>query len=41
MCLKDVPESVYAMSDAMYEQMAGPPDEKQGLVMIQAPGGVQ
>ena len=39
--VKDVPESVYAMSDAMYEQMAGPPDEKQGLVMIQAPGGVQ
>ena len=39
--VKDVPESVYAMSDAMYEQIAGPPDEKQGLVMIQAPGGVQ
>jgi hypothetical protein len=29
------------MSDAMYEQMAGPPDEKQGLVMIQAPADVQ
>ncbi len=39
--VKNVPESVFAMSDAMYEQMAGPPDEKQGLVMIQAPGGVQ
>jgi hypothetical protein len=37
--VKDVPASVFAMSDAMYEQMAGPPDEKQGLVMIQAPGG--
>src|SRR5882724_5365789 len=39
--VKDVPESVYAMSDAMYEQIAGPLDEKQGLAMIQAPGGVQ
>jgi hypothetical protein len=39
--VKDVPASVFAMSDAMYKQMAGPPDEKQGLAMIQAPGGVQ
>jgi hypothetical protein len=37
--VKDVPESVYAMGDAMYEQIAGPLDEKQGLAMIQAPGG--
>jgi integrase len=39
--LKDVPESVYAMSDAMYEQIAGPPDEKQGLVVIPTAGGIQ
>jgi hypothetical protein len=39
--LKDVLESVYAMSDAMYEQMAGPPDEKNGLVMIPTAGGIQ
>jgi len=39
--VKDVPESVYAMSDAMYEQMAGPPDEKQGLVVIPMAGGIQ
>jgi integrase len=38
--VKDVPESVYAMSDAMYEQIAGP-DEKQSLVTIPTAGGVQ
>jgi integrase len=39
--VKDVPSSVYAMSDAMYEQIAGPADEKQELVMIPAAGGIQ
>ncbi len=38
--VKDMPESVYAMSDSMYEQMAGPLDEKQ-LVMIATTTGVQ
>ncbi len=39
--VKDMPESVYAMSDSMYEQIAGPPDEKQGLVMVPTVVGVQ
>jgi integrase len=39
--VKDVPESVYAMSDAMYESIAGPADEKRSLATAAVIGGVQ
>jgi integrase len=38
--VKDIPDSVYAMVDAMYEGIAGP-DEKQILAVAPAAGGVQ
>jgi integrase len=39
--VKDVPESVYAMSDAMYEAIAGPADESEAFASLPAPAGVQ
>jgi integrase len=36
--VKDVPESVYAMSDAMYEQMAGPVEKEAFASLPSAPG---
>lgn len=39
--VKDVPESVYAMSDAMYEEIAGPADESEAFASLPAPTGVQ
>ena len=39
--VKDVPESVYAMSDAMYEEIAGPADESEAFATLKAPAGVQ
>lgn len=38
--VKDIPDSVYTMVDAMYEDIAGP-DEKQILAGIPATGGIQ
>jgi integrase len=39
--VKDVPESVYAMSDAMYESIAGPSNEKANLATVPVAAGVQ
>jgi hypothetical protein len=40
-CVKNVPESVYAMSDAMYEQMAGPAAEDEAFATLSPAPGVQ
>jgi integrase len=39
--VKDVPESVYAMSDAMYEQIAGPAAEEEAFASLPPAPGVQ